>query len=295
MERKILICALLFTLCVGSAVAASSSSFSTQQRTRAYLRNAPRHHAASRFFRSLVTDEKPPRSRVPPPPAEGDERCETMCNMERAQEFRDKHGLSDTTVQKTKKVSTEALLESLKAVGRAMERAGVKWYIAGGTLLGWYRECETIAWDHDGDAGVLAKDWSPRILEELQREGFRLRFSFGQVHKGLEYALELHTAYGVIHQDIFFVYDDDNSCNCYWQPLWNGKTLRRLKFPRFNIIDADYLGVKVGVPDRCLEYMKSSYGEAWNTPQKSWDWWSSNRNIYKQEVVPDGGIHYPGR
>ncbi|MBO6190418.1 MAG: 2-C-methyl-D-erythritol 4-phosphate cytidylyltransferase [Alloprevotella sp.] len=61
------------------------------------------------------------------------------------------------------------MLDMLVAVGDILDRAGVRWWMQGGTLLGAMRHGGFIPWDDDMDIDVLADD-VPKMVEALRRE-----------------------------------------------------------------------------------------------------------------------------
>ncbi|MBR1445797.1 MAG: LicD family protein, partial [Alloprevotella sp.] len=61
------------------------------------------------------------------------------------------------------------MLDMLTVVGDILDRAGVRWWMQGGTLLGAMRHGGFIPWDDDMDIDVLADD-VPKMVEALRRE-----------------------------------------------------------------------------------------------------------------------------
>ena len=66
-----------------------------------------------------------------------------------------------------------AFLEVLTLIANALNQANIPFYIVGGTLLGWQRECQFIAHTTDIDIAVFEEDWdADRIHYSMKNGGF---------------------------------------------------------------------------------------------------------------------------
>ena len=102
------------------------------------------------------------------------------------------YDISDNTEFYAGRIKTiQALeIEILKEIDRICVENDIKYFLAGGTLLGAIRENEPISWDDDLDIGMLREDYEKfrRICEENLNDKFEFSSPFN--NSGSHYAIE---------------------------------------------------------------------------------------------------------
>lgn len=149
-------------------------------------------------------------------------------------------------------------------------------WIMGGTLLGWYRQCGIIPYTTDVDFAAWATDLDDdkKLLKKfINNKHLKMREIMGLPKEALEYRL---TSHGLL-VDLFFCYDDGEH---YW--VSGHRPSKGYYFPyyypRFTLCSADLLGHKVQVPCDTLKVIFADYGAEWVKPISTWDYESSPKN-----------------
>ncbi|KAF8385253.1 hypothetical protein PRIPAC_74395 [Pristionchus pacificus] len=136
-------------------------------------------------------------------------------------------------------------------------------FLAGGTLLGWYRECAIIPHTYDADFGVLKTDLKSNMFEQLKAlSGFKLSRRLGRNFDSLEFTV---TATGGGSIDIFIVYDEVDDDRVYTAGLDNVKG-RRFKWiiPRAKGYCSGILGGRLFyVPCNVEETLRPNMADEW--------------------------------
>lgn len=153
-----------------------------------------------------------------------------------------------------------------------------------GTLLGYYRENDFISHDLDMDFGIQVSSLEEFevIEEQLINNGFNRTKEF-YFNKNL---VELSYSYKGLNVD-FIIYkkEDDkvSSDTIFFMTNALGKPTRyevyHYKIPFSGLKECDFKGMKVKVPDNTQEYLRTLYGEDFETPNTNYNW--KENPIYK--------------
>ncbi|KAI8490158.1 hypothetical protein Bbelb_322280 [Branchiostoma belcheri] len=192
------------------------------------------------------------------------------CNYEQARAFYTAYG-SDLTVEDVEFIRrAKSLLSKSKAV---LDRIGVRFWLYGGTLLGWFRQCGIITYTKDVDIGIWIKNYKDTLIPAFQTAGLSLKRKFGKVEDSLELTFQSED----VRIDIFFFYEEGD---IVWDGATQAHTGKKFKyiFPRFTLCWTEFLDMKVRVPCQTLAYIHADIGANWFEPVKQWDWKNSPPN-----------------
>ena len=106
-------------------------------------------------------------------------------------------------------MNKEIAFKNLKEARDLLNKLNISWFLMGGTLLGFMREKDFIPHDDDMDIGVFIQDWTPKITEEFQVQGWQWASKMGTNEAGLEYRFIKDG----IQLDVFFWYKEQHY---YW-------------------------------------------------------------------------------
>lgn len=177
------------------------------------------------------------------------------------------------TTKKTKdEVKQQIYTEILTRAKRAMDRIHVPWFLSSGTCLGYYREGQFIKHDYDIDIGIMEYDYTPKIIEEFEKEGLKLYRTLGTLENGYELSFRMPGTPLRRHAkiDVFLHYYENNYRDIYWTSYAWPRFKRRIKYrvPAFKIGKANFMGLDVGVPTPTDKYLENHYGKDWHIPKK---------------------------
>ena len=153
-----------------------------------------------------------------------------------------------------------------------------------GTLLGYYRENDFISHDLDMDFGVQVSSFEEfEVVEKyLINNGFKRTKEF-YYNKSL---VELSYSYKGLNVD-FIIYNKENdrvfSDTIFFMTNALGNPTRyevyHYEIPFSGLKECDFKGMKVKVPDNTQEYLRTLYGEDFETPNTNYNW--KENPIYK--------------
>ena len=153
-----------------------------------------------------------------------------------------------------------------------------------GTLLGYYRENDFISHDLDMDFGVQVSSFEEfEVIEKyLINNGFNRTKEF-YFNKNL---VELSYSYKGLNVD-FIIYNKENdrvsSDTIFFMTNALGNPTRyevyHYEIPFSGLKECGFKGMKVKVPDDTQEYLRTLYGEDFETPNTNYNW--KENPIYK--------------
>ena len=153
-----------------------------------------------------------------------------------------------------------------------------------GTLLGYYRENDFISHDLDMDFGVQVSSFEEfEVVEKyLINNGFNRTKEF-YFNKKL---VELSYSYKGLNVD-FIIYNKENdrvsSDTIFFMTNALGNPTRyevyHYEIPFSGLKGCYFKGIKVKVPDNTQEYLRTLYGEDFETPNTNYNW--KENPIYK--------------
>ena len=153
-----------------------------------------------------------------------------------------------------------------------------------GTLLGYYRENDFISHDLDMDFGVQVSSFEEfeAIEKQLINNDFKRTKEF-YFNKNL---VELSYSYKGLNVD-FIIYNKENdrvsSDTIFFMTNALGNPTRyevyHYEIPFSGLKECDFKGMKVKVPDNTQEYLRTLYGEDFETPNTIYNW--KENPIYK--------------
>ena len=153
-----------------------------------------------------------------------------------------------------------------------------------GTLLGYYRENDFISHDLDMDFGVQVSSFEEfeAIEKQLINNDFKRTKEF-YFNKNL---VELSYSYKGLNVD-FIIYNKENdrvsSDTIFFMTNALGNPTRyevyHYEIPFSGLKECDFKGMKVKVPENTQEYLRTLYGEDFETPNTNYNW--KENPIYK--------------
>lgn len=153
-----------------------------------------------------------------------------------------------------------------------------------GTLLGYYRENDFISHDLDMDFGVQVSSFEEfEVIEKhLINNGFKRTKEF-YFNKNL---VELSYSYKGLNVDFIFYNkknDKVSSDTIFFMTNVLGNPTRyevyHYEIPFSGSKECEFKGMKVKVPDNTQEYLRTLYGEDFETPNTNYNW--KENPIYK--------------
>ncbi len=162
----------------------------------------------------------------------------------------------------------------LEKTKRAHDRLGIPVFLSSGTCLGYFREGKFIDYDYDIDVGIYATDYTPKIINEMRKEGLLLYRVLGTPKDGMELSFKLpDTLIGDNAKiDIFLHYrdkDKDGKKTISWCAFESPDYKKKIRYrvSDFNLKEDDFVGMKIYVPHPTLKYIEEHYGYDWKTPK----------------------------
>jgi len=160
---------------------------------------------------------------------------------------------------------TKGASDNLRASKVALDIVNVNFFLAEGSLLGWYRNCMPIPWDTDLDLGVMMEDLgegekADAKLEEIKaamaEQGFAFSRPVGSRSEGLTLVFDRKG----VRTDIHFFYRNDET-NEFYINILDGPTSYKNVYTQFEVRPAEAFGVLVAVPYPAQEYLATTYGD----------------------------------
>ncbi|CAJ0604024.1 unnamed protein product [Cylicocyclus nassatus] len=154
-------------------------------------------------------------------------------------------------------------------------------FLAGGSLLGWYRECNIIPHTMDVDFAAPINEYRPALLEHLQsnQSELFLKRKLGTLNNSLEFTL-LPAGRNAPLMDVFWLYTIANES--WVAGLASDAKKYKYSYPRISKICAgDLLGHIFWVPCNTQTVIEKEYGPEWKRDHSTnnFSWYSSHFNV----------------
>ena len=185
------------------------------------------------------------------------------CNYRHAQSHKRQYEYDLTSEEEKFLMNAKKAIQKTKLV---LDDIGVSFWLNGGTLLGWYRQCHIIPYSRNVDMGVFIYDFSLMIIEKMHGGGFLLSHKYGKAEDSLE--LSFISEENVKLNLVFFYIEPDY--------FWSGGTSAsdgqkyKYKFPTFDICWTEFLDLKLKVPCDAKTFIEAYYGPNWRLPLRDW-------------------------
>ena len=179
--------------------------------------------------------------------------------------------------------------EMLSAYCKALNSAGIKFWLEFGTLLGYYREHDFIAHDMDIDTGTYYEN-AHAVRDALEKSGFKLVREFKVLDDG---GIEQCYLYKHITIDVFYFRKDGDKmyCNSFYvndrRDLTKKKyanrsiaiCVKRIEVPLMEYVPAKFKDCDVYVPEDTDRYLRVHYGDCYMTPNPNYNNKKDSTNI----------------
>ncbi|KAI1303625.1 Fukutin [Halotydeus destructor] len=188
---------------------------------------------------------------------------------------------------------SEQGLKGVVSLKHLTKELRINFWLAAGTLLGWYRECDVIPYTNDFDFATWSGYVEPqdgaafrsRIERTLETcgDGMELLCTYGFP----ETAYEMAFMQNGVKSDLFFAYETENNYQ-YGGHLVDEGSYFYYMYDKWTLCSAILLGQKVLVPCDPEPVIRAEYGENWTEPVTSWHWAYSAHNIGPFIPWPEG-------
>lgn len=173
-------------------------------------------------------------------------------------------------------------LENLILLDKIFKDNRIEYWLSCGTLLGFYRQNDFIAYDGDTDVCINIRDLSKELIQKLIKTGFEIKSKFGTIEDGFEIAIYRRG----VKTDLFFFYKHEN----YWYHSVyadfsaNDSLKYDYVFKPFGLKETEFLKYSFTTPDPIEDVLVQQYGSDWNIPKKDWSYYKSPKNVTKTNI-----------
>ena len=175
---------------------------------------------------------------------------------------------SEEYKNKPKKINKNLAKQYLQEVSNEFNKFNIPFWLDYGTLLGYYREKDFIEHDYDIDLGVEFINFNPKIIEKFIELGYKVT-ARGYPNDSLVIKIRKNN----ISFDIVCYYKQlNNTIVAVTMDFFDTYMSKvDITFEQFNLVEVNFLGIEVGIPDNVEHYLKQHYGENFMTPSLTWD------------------------
>jgi len=182
-------------------------------------------------------------------------------------------------------------LEVLIKVKKIAKELNITYWLDFGTLLGAVRDEKFIEHDLDLDIGMFLVEYSPKLQELLEKEGFRKTECF-YIDKGQYGRKEAYNYKGVVIDFFFYTKKNNLIYGHGFSTITEGDSLiealkkeegflvKEVSFPFIGIIQIDFLGEKFNIPKNFDNYLSAHYGKNYMIKNPNW-----NSSMIKNEII----------
>ncbi|HPR17205.1 MAG TPA: LicD family protein [Candidatus Cloacimonadota bacterium] len=187
---------------------------------------------------------------------------------------------------------TEAL-QILQAVTLELEKAGISYWLEGGTLLGVIRENRLLPWDNDMDISMCISERRKliKVAFQLMLKGFRISTRFYNrkmppFRKGELRMIKIRKFHkflkkGEVMLDVFLKRKKNNEY--FWTVGIKSPVLKSVPARFYDQLDwIDFNGKKYMIPADFDGYLSYRYGD-WRTPVKEWNFKKDDKAIVAEK------------
>lgn len=198
---------------------------------------------------------------------------------------------------------SEKILEAdrrlfLKTVA-VLEKAGIPYFLEGGTLLGIVRDNDLLPWDHDIDLSVDSKNARKirRLKWHFYRMGHKLSVrkspsTYGPFKKGDIILIKIKPVWRHLKKefsnikasearflvcDIFVKYSAET--HTYWQAEEKTMRVKKEHYQSFDV--KTFRGIDLRLPANHEKYLTEKYGN-WHIPKKDWQAGKDEQTIWEE-------------
>jgi tetratricopeptide (TPR) repeat protein len=157
--------------------------------------------------------------------------------------------------------SPDAAAGALCGIGEILDAAGIPFFLAAGTLLGFYRAGRPLAHDRDVDIGILASHDGTADVARIIRDHSGLMLARRARPADRYFALTVK-GMGV---DIFLYEFAGDALHCGLGRLSGDVAWR---FTPFRLKTASFKGATWNIPDNPERYLAETYGPGWQAPDE---------------------------
>lgn len=179
--------------------------------------------------------------------------------------------------------------EMLRSFSNALNKAGIKFWLEFGTLLGYYREHGFIPHDFDIDTGTYYENINA-VKSALESAGFKLVREYEVLNDG---GIEQCYLYKHTTIDVFYFRKEGDVmyCNSFYPlPSYDMSKkkyvnrvvpfgVKRIEVPYMDYIPAIFMNCNVFVPKDTDRYLRTHYGDDYMIPNPKYDNKKDSTNI----------------
>ena len=189
--------------------------------------------------------------------------------------------------------NAEIALKLLHDVTIELEKAGISYWLEGGTLLGIIRENRLLPWDNDMDISMYIQDrWKLlKAVMKLVFKGYRITVkshpvTIGPFRKGELRLIKIRNferflRKGEIMLDIFLKKKVEDQF--FWMVNVKTPTLKSVPARFYDELGwVEFNGKKYMIPNDFDGYLSYRYGD-WKTPVKSWNYIVDDKAIVQNK------------
>lgn len=145
-----------------------------------------------------------------------------------------------------------------------LDDMNIPFFLSSGTCLGCVREKNFMEHDYDIDIGIHEIDYTPKLIAKMAEKGLILYRIYGSIQKGMEMSFYLS---GKVRAKIdIFVHVDRGDKTCWFSYSPEGEKLQYC-VSKFDLVETDFLGISVNIPDPVKKYLTEHYGKDWRIPK----------------------------
>jgi tetratricopeptide (TPR) repeat protein len=168
-------------------------------------------------------------------------------------------------------------MKTLGKISETFNQLNLQFTLVAGTLLGFVRNYDFIAYDQDIDIGIIGDENIDVIKNKLIENGFKFEYAFGEKGNSLEYRF----SYDGIQVDLFVFYEEKNKY--YHVAFDNEERMYKYWQEKFDINFAIFYNVDIGIPSNPEKYLETQYGKDWKIEKQNYDYIKDAQNVERSK------------